>query len=292
MDKFLTEPKRIRIFRLELAKEIPKFPNNSASLRLLQQKSLGSLFIAYFNWRMRYVAPRSRSVIIDPLVATDANWNNKQETIVPFLDKVRRGDDLTPNLSLQPHTRGFTPASGNPGATVANRWADKDMLLNVMGYHHFHPSSQIEATGFSTRSNDIVFAHVTRETFSVVGIFDHSVFDTLPDGTITKERRRLFELFDALHARGVPAGSVVLDGLGITTSGHALPVIAMAQNYARLVAQIDPHIDDPVFQTDFFKQAGINVPKKPKWKWSLNHLDLALYEATSSTFGFLRRGMN
>ncbi len=47
------------------------------------------------------------------------------------------GGDLTPHLSLQPHTRGFTPAASAQGPNV-NRWADKDMLLNVMGYHHLH----------------------------------------------------------------------------------------------------------------------------------------------------------
>ncbi len=126
MTTFPGEPKRIAAFRMELAAAIPRFPNNGASLRALQQKSLGELLIDFFNWRIRYVGVRPRTVVIDPLASASADWGTRQGIIVPFLEKVTRGDDLTPHLSLQPHTRGFSPNSGVRRATVEQRWVDKD----------------------------------------------------------------------------------------------------------------------------------------------------------------------
>jgi hypothetical protein len=173
------ESKRVRALRLGLAKQIPKFPNDKASLQSLERKPLGSLLIDYANWAIRYVAPRPRKVIIEPTASMDSRWKVLQKDIAAFLEKVKRGDDLTPHLSLEPHTRGYTPAASAQGPDV-DRWADKDMLLNVMGYHHFHLNMTIEPKGFASRKveNEILFAHVTREEFTVVGIFDHSVFST------------------------------------------------------------------------------------------------------------------
>jgi hypothetical protein len=69
-----------------------------------------------------------------------------------------------------------------------DRWADKDMLLNVMGYHHFHFDA---APHNRVRSDDVLFAHVTRETFTVIGIFDHAVFEVDPAKPMMAERNRL-----------------------------------------------------------------------------------------------------
>ncbi|HEV2553234.1 MAG TPA: hypothetical protein VGV17_05700 [Bosea sp. (in: a-proteobacteria)] len=292
MNQIPTESKRVKAFRLELAKAIPRFPNDAASLSALQQQSLGSLLIDYINWRVRYVAPRPRAIVIEPAVTTHAGWSAHQAAVTAFLQKVEHGQDLTPHLSLQPHTRGFTPAAGVPGASVEDRWADKDMVLNVMGYHHFHPSLHVEPKGFVTRTDEIVLAHVTRDTFTVVGVFDHSVFETMPDGSLTPERKRLYEVFDERNTRGAPTGAVVMSGPGIATSGHALPVIFMAQHYARIVAHIDPQIDDAAFAADFFAELGAPVPKELKWQWVLNHLDLGIAELNSNSVGIYKKGPN
>jgi hypothetical protein len=286
------EPKRITSFRKQLARAIPRFPNDGESLRVLDQKSLGSLLIDYFTWRTRYVGMRPRSVVIDPLATSQPIWSDKQAIIYPFLEKVKRGDDLTPHLSLQPRTRGFSPSAGVPGATVEERWADKDMMLNTMGYHHFHPSLTIEPGGFATRTNEILLAHVTRDRFTVVGLFEHSVFETNPDGSLTPERERLWQVFDEHSTRGAPPGSIVIQGPGISLSGHSHPTIFTAQKYARLVAKVDPLIETADFQRDFFQNAGIAAPPKPKWQWTLCHLDLAVCERKSGATGILRKGPN
>lgn len=203
----MSEASRVKRFRLHLAKQIPKFPNNKASLQTLETKSLGALLIDYMNWAIRYVAPRPRQVVVESTASSDPRWSLLLGEILNLLKKVEVGDELTPYLSLKSHTRGFTPAASAPGPNV-DRWADKDMLLNAMGYHHFHLDA---APTQGMRSDEMMFAHVTRNTFTVVGIFNHSVFKkTLPNEPMTVERERLWQIADERMTRGHPLGTLSL----------------------------------------------------------------------------------
>jgi hypothetical protein len=285
-----TETKRIEAMRLGLAKQIPKFPTGKASKRSLEGKSLGPLLIDYTNWAIRYVAPRPRKVIVEPTASTDSRWKALQKDINPFLEKVKLGEDLTPHLSHWPHRRGYTPAASAQGPDV-DRWADKDMLLNVMGYHHLHTSTTIDPGGFERLSNEILFAHVTREEFTVVGIFDHSVFKNEPGQPLTPERERLWQIYDERLTRHVSPGSVVVAS-PIMQSGHSMHSVQLAMEYARLIADIDQRLEDPAYISSLTAGTAFALPPKPKWKWHLKCLDLGLIEEASGFFLLFRKGPN
>lgn len=186
-----TEPPRIKKFRRELIKAIPRFPNDRDSLQHMQQKHLPELLIDYINWRSRYVGQRSRTISIEPAAQADPRWTYHAAAIAAFLDKVRSGDDLTPHLSIEPHTKGYTPAASTQKATPVDRWSDKDFVLNVMGYHHFHLGTNVQKRGHVDRTDHLIFAAVQRDSLNVIAIFDHQVFD----GNST-ERRRLWSVHD------------------------------------------------------------------------------------------------
>jgi hypothetical protein len=106
MNALPSEPKRIRRFRLRLAGQIPRFPNDRKSLEILEAKSLSEILLHYVNWMSRYVAPRPRTVRIEATALNDPRWIALAPNIAAFLEKVRIGADLTPHLSLDVHTRG------------------------------------------------------------------------------------------------------------------------------------------------------------------------------------------
>jgi hypothetical protein len=275
------ESERIRAFRLGLAKAIPKFPNDRTSLQTLERKSLGALLIDYANWAIRYVAPRPRKVIVEPAASSDPRWPLLQSDISAFLSKVERGDDLTPHLSPK-RKRGYTPLASGTGPDV-DRWADKDMVLNIMGYHHFHPRNG---------SNELLFAHVTRDEFTVVAIFDHSVFEKRDSGQpLNAERERLWQIFDERTTRDAPPNSVVVP-TPIATSGHSMHFQYRSMDYARLVAKIDLKVDDPAYISSLVAGNGLTLPTKQRWKWQLHYLDLGLLETKSRFFAAFRKGPN
>ena len=118
----MTHSKRLEKFRKQLIKEIPRFPNDKASLQELEKKPLTDLLIAYSNWKIRYVASRPRTASLASAVTTDPRLSQWSASIAALIQKVQKGDDLTPNLSLIPPTRGYNPTSSAEGASTAHRW--------------------------------------------------------------------------------------------------------------------------------------------------------------------------
>lgn len=282
----LVEPKRVKKLRLGLAKAIPKSPNNKSTLEELRSKPLGSLLVDFVNWRSRYVGERPREVTLEPRAATDARWTVQSTGIRNLLAKVRAGEDLTPQLSIEPHARGYSPGAHAPGASSEDKWSDKDFLLAANGYHHFHLGTKIERRGHATRTNELIFAHVTRDNFHIIALFDHSVFDPL-----SAERTKLHQAHEEFAFRGIAPGTPVIMG-AIATSGHTIQVVRYAQHCARTIADIDTKLDDRSFFEPFFAKSGRSAPKQPKWDWGFNHLDLGIFDKTSKVFFTLVKGWN
>jgi hypothetical protein len=279
------EPPRIKKFRRDLIKAIPRVPNNKASLQHMEGKHLTDLLIDYINWRSRYVGERPRTVSIAPAAQADLRSSSHAAAIRSLLDKVERGDDLTPHLSIEPHTRGYAPAALAPGAIPDDRWSDKDFLLNIMGFHHFHLGTTTQKRGHVDRTDELIFAEVDRDNFKVIAIFDHDVFDKG-----SAERMRLWAIHESIIARGAAPGSVVVSAM-IATSGHAVHVVRYAQDCARVVRDIEPKLDDPEYVRSLYNPPE-EAPAKSKLSWGFRHLDLAIYDAAKPVFMILRKGWN
>ncbi|HEX3430489.1 MAG TPA: hypothetical protein VHT03_06340 [Rhizomicrobium sp.] len=280
--------KRVKAFRDELVKGIPVFPNDKATRNMLAAKSLGSLLIDYANWRIRYITPRPRKVIVEQSASSDPRWQTFTADITALLDKVARGEDLTPYLSCKIHNRGFTPATAASGPKV-DRWADKDMLLIVMGYHHLHFDA---APSTTWRSDDVLFAEVTRESFTAVAIFNHDVFEPTALGTaMTAERERLWSTFNDRVTRGMPPGTVFMTP-PIALSGHSVQFNFWAQTCARIIQTFDPKLDEADYVANLYQRAGVQKPPKTKFKWQLHNLDFGLLEEREPRFFLQVRGSN
>lgn len=290
MTQAIVEPKRIKNFRLSIVKEIPKFPNDKATKQILEEESLANLLIHYMNWMSRYVPPRPRKVQIEPTATADKRWRTLRPAVDSFLDKVRNGDNLIPHLSLQIHSQGFTPAAAAK-VPDADRWADKDFLLNVMNFHHFHLGTTTVAAGHVDRTNEVVFAEVTRDKFNLVAIVDHSVFEKIDKVTkeMTAERDRLWDIFNKRSSQGMPPGSFYIPA-AIMTSGHSEHHVRIADHYARIVRETNPMLDDSSFLSRLYNDAGLPVPLRPKLKWHFHFMDLCLLDEAQNVYFVLQKG--
>ena len=78
----------------------------------------------------------------------------------------------------------------------------------------------------------------------------------------------------------------------IATSGHSVWFIRLASEYARVVARINPLLDDPSYIRGLYEETGVPVPAKPKVKWHMHFLDLGLLDEKANLFFCLRKGPN
>lgn len=277
---------RIERFHRDIVRAIPKFPNNGAAKKALEEKSLASLLISYLGWAFRYVPPRQRTIVIESAASGDDRWGKYEGAIARVLHLAQTGQDLTAYLSLKPHTRGFSiEAEGSPAAS--DRWADKDFVLNVMGYHHLHLDA---APTKGLRSDLMIFAHVTRDQFTVIGLFDHSAFGSgKMDDEMASEQRRLWSVFNERILRGSSRGSVTALN-PIAGSGHPISIVYLAAEIARMVASIDENLDTRKYIELLHENAGRVAPPRPKFFWGMRYLDLILFENINSTAFVIRKG--
>jgi len=174
-----------------------------------------------------------------------------------------------------------------PKAAQEDRWSDKDLALNAMGFHHFHLDEAAPGrAGHKGGSGNLIFARVSRDEFIVDAIFDHSVFSAG-----SKERDRLYDVHDHIVLRDAVPGAVYVSSL-IATSGHALHVVQHAQRLARKLGAIDPRLDDPEFIADMYGGGGIARPRKPRFEWCITHLDLGLLDEANGVYFDIQHGWN
>lgn len=284
------ESKRVRDFRIFIANQIPKFPNNKETLQLLQSKSLASLLVDYINWAHRFIPIRPREVSIEPSLTVDSRWRALKGDTNIILEKARRGEDLNPHISLRVSKNGFTPRASSTAAGT-DRWEDKDFLLNVMGYDHLHLSNFIEPAGHSQRTDDVLFVQITRSSFNAIGYFNHTVFETADTAvtSMTSERARLWELFNRRNELGIPQGSICVEA-PIMTSGHTMRHVRRARQYANTIYETEPKLDDLDWRAKVFRNRSSDELRKMKLTWHLNFLDLVLLEKNARKFLVLEFG--
>lgn len=286
----ILESKRVKQFRLAIAKQIPKFPNDRHTLSVLEAKPLSSLLLAYTNWAYRLVPPRRRKVTIEPTLTADSRWKALRDDAKTLLDRASRGDDLNPYLSLRVRHNGFTPAASDAVPTT-DKWEDKDFFLVTMGYHHFHLSQVIEAAGHAKRTDVVLFAQVTKKEFNAIGFFDHSVFEQTGPASqsMTAERERLWNLYEQRSSLGRRPGGVYMDN-PIATSGHSLAHTRLAFEFTRVIQSVDPMLDDLASRAALFNTLPHETVKAMKLRWHLNYLDLGLLDKPAAVFYTFRYG--
>lgn len=277
----LERSRSFRRFKEDLIREIPRIPNNRASRQALQSKSPTELLIIYLCWQLRLVKAKSRNVKgHHRLWHCPTKYLRLRSNVQKLLRVVDAGEDLNPYLSLKAHRHGFV-LNGPPDSSS---WEHKDFLLNVMGLHHFHLGTSRERRGHVTRTNDVLFAFVGRDTFEILGLFDHTVFES-GEGMRTAERERIWSKYEQFQRKQLPGGGIYVGGyggLGITMAGTPTVVITEAIKHIEIIMRIDPCIDSPQFLKKLWN--GVEVPSKPKLRWHYQHLTLGLLDRTSGTF--------
>ena len=291
-DPVLDGSKRFRKFREGLTKMIPRLPNDKVSLNALHSKNHTDFLIIYLCWRLRHIGVRSRKVTGLSVLEGDPRFEVLQPNIEAFTKAVEAGADLGPYLSKRAYREGYV-MNANPEKTNSAKWNDKDYLLNVMGLYHFHLGLRQEASGLMARTEDVLFAHVSRDAVDTLGLFDHSVFEWTVNDEMAPERQKLWSIYEEYQAAQASPGAILMGGfggLGITLAGTPVVVTMKAIQQLELVRKTDPKLDDGEYAKEVF--AEFAIPKKVRPAWHYDHLDFGLLNEASGDFKCLMQGPN
>ncbi|EHD2282524.1 hypothetical protein AB6919_003525 [Vibrio cholerae] len=258
-------------FKKNLIKQLPFFPDDKNTLQLLNDQSLSEVVLHYLHWQTRQVPARVRKVHIYAELTSDKRYRQYKNEIYSLLNIVREGKELTPFLSARAVKKGYTPSDRVTSGEV-DSWADKDQILNTKGFHHFHLSMDIQKSGFSVRTDVVLFALVTRDSFHAVALFDHSVFNS---EKITLEQERMWNLHSRFKSIGMEPGAVYFSN-PIMLSGHPLYLVRLSQQYMRFIHMYDPQLNDRSLVNELYGQGKLQPPNKYKLEWCFEALDLII----------------
>lgn len=273
----MEETKRIRNLKTRLIQELPFFPNNRETLIDLESQSINGVLLHYLHWKTRLVPTRKRKIQIAPEVTADKRWKELKNGINSLLDKIRNGEDVQPYLSKRAHSYGYTPSHRVRSGAV-DSWEDKDQILNTKGFHHFHLNMNVQPTGLSGRTDDVLFAYVSRDAFHAIGIFNHSVFDPVDEnGKLSDERSRMWKLHEKHVTLGMEPGTGFMSN-PIMTSGHPMYLVRMADYYDEIIREYDSKLDDREYVNSLYDQGKLAHPSKYNFEWHIIDLDLCIYD--------------
>lgn len=272
------EPKRVAVLRKTLVKIIPRIPNNKQTQILVEQMPLGKLLVCYFNWRSRFITVRRRKVNIEPAVTGNPLWKTLKDDVGHLIDKIRKGEDITPHLSKKTISHGIVFGE-------ESKWQDKDFLLNVMGFHHLHLGRALAGDGFVERTRSVLFVEVKYDCVNVIDIFDHSVFEFFcEEESINNERSRLWRIFDERSRQGVPPGSMYLSS-SITTAGTNTRFTFLSIAFVKMISKVEKDLENPDYLRDIFGVDADYDVRKIKPEWMIRDFDLGLFDKKLNVFG-------
>lgn len=281
--------KRIQRLKSKLIKELPFFPNNKETLSELESQGINGILVHYLHWQMRLVYPRPRKVQIAPEVTSDKRWKALKPDIQALLEMIREGANVSPCLSKKAHTYSYTPIN-RIDEGKAGKWDDKDFILNTKGLYHFHLSMDIESSGLSKRTNDVLLAYVYRNDFHAIGIFDHSIFEPASaDKGMSTESERMWKLHDKHTSMGMEPDTVYVDH-PITSSGHPLHIMETGSYYARIIHNIDERLDDRSYVNQLYALTSFDPPEKFSFEWAIEAHDLCIIDKKTQAKFILHSG--
>lgn len=259
--------------------EVPKVPNNRATIEHMQTLSTNQLMLIYLSWKMRLIRAVPRKLLIWSGGVAPSFLATMRPQLEPLAAKVERGEDLTPHLSTLVNTLGFAM----PHVDADRRRHEQDAVLTKTGLHHFHVGAT-HATNPKGRSGRLVFADVTDDEFRIIAISDHDAFNIGSD-----EWKRLFAISRQYIQSQVPDGGAHM-AYPVMSSGHSMDLFIYAMHCGELMARVDPRLDEENFIDELYSSNSIanggNLvrPRKPNFRWHFSDRDFGVLETKNRVF--------
>lgn len=138
----------------------------------LEAMNLADLLITYGTWISRLIPKHPRTVMRSAELVASLKAAEHANALTALVEKIERGDDLTPHLSKA--VAVAYEAGADAARKPSHRRRDRDLLIADWGMHHLHLSSTIGAEGrFVERGDDLLFGVFGGDTAYLIGIYPH-----------------------------------------------------------------------------------------------------------------------
>jgi hypothetical protein len=276
----MVESPRVLKFRAEIINSIPRVPNTKASRSYMESMPTSWLVSTFVTWRQRQVPARPRRISLWSGGITPSDFAAAKSRLRTLLQKVEKGEDVTPHLSYLVDTKGVIL----PGAGPAEKGKDLDAVLTRYGMHHFHVG-EISPQNPKGRSGMLVFAEVADSEFRIVAIADHQAFIAG-----TAEQHTLSRICTSYCARDVPRGSgFILNP--VMSSGHSAIVMMFGLRCQAEIERLDPLLEDASFINKLYGEQPIlregqpvERPASPSLVWHFNDLEFGILDRKTMVF--------
>lgn len=121
-----------------------------------------SLGVQVYDLLRRYISSTPRQVCFSDRMSSHSDRHG------PALNEIRRKAEK--GLSLTAH---LSRAVASPTGAGSGKTRDKDLLMVDWGLHHLHLSINVEADGFVSRTENVLFAKVTEAALYFVDVLPH-----------------------------------------------------------------------------------------------------------------------
>ncbi|MDH7806859.1 MULTISPECIES: hypothetical protein [unclassified Rhizobium] len=291
--------KAIRTWALS---SLPYDTTDSALVAEMQAKDARELLIVYHNWIARHIPAKPRRVHLSAAYMTNPIAAARQADLDALVTKIESGIDLTPHLSKR-----IKQVVESSTKKIARR-QDLDLMLLEWEVHHLHISQAIEADGFVTRDDPLLFVVFHEQDAYVLDLMTHHDFnrdhileilaDEWPDanlihlikGAIGLSVHYTEEERNQLRKVGVNClvevnGRVFKPAGGVTTAGTAVKASLAADHVLQNVRKFEYALNNTPEKIAAMAQAkGYIWPTDPKFEFfALEPHGLGFVETTTQS---------
>ena len=160
--------KSIIKFKRQLISELPYAPNNKESDNYLLSLDIGDIVHIYDFWQQKLIHSQPRKTVVSGKVRNSHFYINNKEKIKALLSRINNGLDVNGYLSHKAHNAVFEVEKFKQNRSFNSF---RDQILICEGFHHLHLEE------FPKRTNEVLIAHVTSNTFEVVQVANHDLFE-------------------------------------------------------------------------------------------------------------------
>ena len=262
------------------------------------------LLVIFHNWTSRLIFPRPRQVHQSATFAASLAASLHKEAIEEIIDDIEQGRDLRKYLS-----RGIgIPAQVPLQKNKFNRRRDLDLLLTSWHIHHLHLGSSVEADGFVSRTQDLLFGVFRQNDAYLVDVVGHGgwyqdnllriLMNELPDAKVVFELRGVVGLshepdegdIKTLRNAGVHLAHMI-DGKAIMPAG----LVSGAGTSESATSETDALLESlEAFEKEWsqhperirslFIDAGFPLPEIPIFEFIITEMGPGIYEQKAKAF--------